>query len=128
MSVIVSQRGKQTFGVITKAIKLAEYTVKICVNEKNFPKKYRWIFTKEIIVETLHIVTNIRKAYSSEKNKLYDDAYHYQIEANGACESLLTLIEVAWGVLSIPSSRIEYWTGLIIDVEEALADWVDNDK
>lgn len=130
MSVIVSKRGRQKFGVITKALILARHTVKVCANEKNFPKKYRWILTKEMIVESLKIVTNIRKANNLDLRhpELRADRYRYQMEANGSCEALLTLIEVAWGILPLSEQKVEYWTGLVVDVEEALAAWLDSDK
>lgn len=130
MSVIVSKRGKQKFGVITKALELAAYTVKICSNEKNFPKKYRWVITKDIVNEALHIVTSIRKANNLDLRhaSLRDKRLEYQMEANGSCEALLTLIEVAWDVMPLSDDRVEFWTGLVIAVEEALAVWRESDK
>lgn len=130
MSVIVSKRGPQKFGVITKAIKLAVYTVKICANNKYFPKKYRWMLTNRIVTEALNIVLNLRKANNLNLNRpeLHADRYSHQMEANGACEALLTLIEVAWGVMPLSENRIEYWTGMVIDVEESLKTWVDSDR
>lgn len=38
MSVVKSKRGEGQLLVITKANELATYTIKICSNEKNFPK------------------------------------------------------------------------------------------
>jgi len=44
MSVVKSKRltKKQPLKVITKANELTTHTIRICSNEKNFPKRYRW--------------------------------------------------------------------------------------
>lgn len=49
MSVPKSKRGKSKMEVITKVNELTEYTIHICSNEKNFPKRYRWCLTSKII-------------------------------------------------------------------------------
>lgn len=130
MSVIVSKRQPQKYDSLTKAIILARYTVAICMNEKNFPKKFRWILTKDIVNESLHIITNLRKAANIElqTKDLKEEKYSYQIEAYNSCESLLTLIEVAWPLMPLHEDRVEYWTGLVIDVEEAIEAWIKRNK
>lgn len=45
MSVVKSKRTKSELEVVNKAIALASYTIHICSNEKNFPKRYRWCLT-----------------------------------------------------------------------------------
>lgn len=42
MSVVQSKRGEGQLLVLSKANELSVYTIKICSNEKNFPKHYRW--------------------------------------------------------------------------------------
>ena len=42
MSVVKSKRGIGKMLVVTRANELAVYTIRICSNEKNFPKRYRW--------------------------------------------------------------------------------------
>ena len=49
MSVVKSKRTKGKMEVITKAHDLAEHTVRICSNEKNFPKRYRWCITAKVV-------------------------------------------------------------------------------
>lgn len=62
MSVVKSKRGENELDVITKSRELAVYTIKICTNEKNFPKRYRWCVTNEIVKSVKIIHSNIRKA------------------------------------------------------------------
>lgn len=130
MSVIVSKRGKQKFGVYLKSVDLAAYTIKACLSEKRFPKKYRWILTKEIASEAIHAAVCVRKANSLDLRlkSLHEDRLRFQKEANVSFETLLTLIDIAYTILKFPSSTLEYWTGLVIDAEEALAAWVDSDR
>ena len=49
MSVVKSKRHDGLLAVITKANELAVYTIKICSNEKSFPKHYRWCITAKIV-------------------------------------------------------------------------------
>lgn len=49
MSVVKSKRGRSKFEVLVKANELAAFTIRICSNEKNFPKRYRWTITSTAI-------------------------------------------------------------------------------
>ena len=64
MAVVKSKRGESELNVVTNSRKLAVYTIKICTNEKNFPKRYRWCVTNEIVKNTNIIHSNILKANS----------------------------------------------------------------
>ena len=65
MSVVKSKRGKSKFEVLVKANELAAFTIRICSNEKNFPKRYRWAITSKIVNEAIDICRYIRKANSA---------------------------------------------------------------
>ena len=62
MAVVKSKRGESELDIITKARELAVYTIKICTNEKNFPKRYRWCVTNEIVKSVVMINSDIRRA------------------------------------------------------------------
>lgn len=130
MAVPVNRRSPQKFGVLTKAIELAAHTVKICGNEKNFPKKYRWMLTQEIVKTEIQIVTDIRMANSIHVASAADLERRRALQqsANGKCEALLTLIEIAWNVLGLSGVSVENWTGLVLDVEEAISVWRKSDR
>lgn len=125
MSVPVHKRTPQKFGVLAKAIELAAHTVKICGNEKNFPKKYRWMLTEEIVRTAVRIVMDIREANSIRVVNAadLDRRRALQQSANGRCEALLTLIEIAWATFGHSGINVEHWTGLVLDVEEAISVW-----
>ena len=58
MSVVKSKRDEGRLLVLTKANELATYTIKICSNEKNFPKHYRWCITSKIVDAAVEISNN----------------------------------------------------------------------
>lgn len=130
MSVLVNQRGEQKLEVVTKAIALADYTIQICKNEKNFPKRDRWILTSKITNLSLDIVTGVRKANDVRVTSREDYIFRrqLQVEAAGNCEALLTLIDIAYRNLGLESRRVEYWTGLIIELEKLISKWRKSDR
>jgi len=64
MSVVKSKRGEGQLLVITKANELAAYSIKICSNETNFPKRYRWCITNKIVDAATEISNNAVMANS----------------------------------------------------------------
>lgn len=130
MSVIKTKRQEGKLSVLVKAREMCVYTVTICKNEKNFPKRNRWILTQPIVSEALEIMSCIRRANAVNVETKEDYIYRrqQQIEAYSRCEAMLTLIEIAYKVLSIDSERIEYWTGLVVETESLLQRWKRSDK
>lgn len=130
MAVPTYKRHPQKFGVLTKALDLASFTAKLCGNEKNFPKKYRWMLTQEIVKTSLNIATDIRmaNAINVQSSSEYRSRKALQVRAYERCEALLTLIEVAWQTIGISGISIEHWVGMVVDVEDALNTWKKSDK
>ena len=130
MSVIKAKRQEGKLSVLVKAREMCVYTITVCKNEKNFPKRNRWILTQPIVSEALEIMSCIRRANAVNVETKEDYIYRrqQQIEAYSRCEAMLTLIEIAYKVLSIDSERVEYWTGLVIETENLLQRWKRSDK
>ena len=130
MSVPKTQRGEGQLVVITKAEELAEYTVKICKNEKHFPKAFRWCFTHKIVDEAVSIYCLIREANSIYVYNQDDFALRRskQIEALALTDSLLGLIDLAKRVYDLEGSRVEHWANLIKDVRNPLRQWRKSDE
>lgn len=98
MTVVKSKRGESDLTVVTKARELASYTLHICSNEKNFPKRYRWCITSDIVKDALEIHRNIRKAnavYVSIKSD-YDTRRQYQNKAISSIDALLGDMDIAY--------------------------------
>ena len=62
MSVIKAKRQEGKLSVLVKAREMCVYTITVCKNEKNFPKRNRWILTQPIVSEALEIMSCIRRA------------------------------------------------------------------
>ena len=52
----------------------------------------------------------------------------HQTAAHGCCESLLSLIEISYRVIGLEGNRVEYWTKLIVELEELIQRWVRSDR
>ena len=129
MSVVKSKRGESDLDVVTKSIKLAVYTIKICSNEKNFPKRYRWCITNKIVDDAVDICGYIRKANEIfVKLKVdYDVRRKNQEEARGTIDSLLGKMDIAYGLFGMSDDRIDHWTSLVIEVKRLLGNWIKSD-
>lgn len=123
MSVRQGERSQQHFEYLNQAKTLTLYTIQICSNEKIFPKSQRWVLSQRIINETLDILSNVRKADSipKEESKENRDFIKYHlVEARAHLNVLLGLMDIAYIRYHIDSNRIEYWTGLCVDLLDSI--------
>jgi len=129
MSVVKSKRGESDLAIINKSRELVVYTARICSNEKNFPKRYRWCITSKIVSDAFDIYGNIRKANTIfvKIRPDYDIRRQCQNKARGALDSLLGNMDIAYSMFGINDKRIEYWTGLVIKVQSLLRNWMKSD-
>jgi len=130
LSVIKAKRQEGQLVVLTKAREMCAYTVTICKNEKNFPKRDRWIITQPIVTEALSVMSCIRRANSVRVETQDDYTYRrsQQVQAIAHAEAMLTLMDVAYEALSIESDRIQHWTGLVLEVETLVQKWRRSDR
>ena len=129
MSVVKSKRTQSELEVVTKAIALSSYTIHICSNEKNFPKRYRWCLTGKIVDFTIDICNFINMANSvfvSSAND-FQTRRQYQNQALASSYALLTMMDIAYNTFSIDDDRIEHWIGLVIEVQNLLRNWRKSD-
>lgn len=129
MSVPKSKRSEGQLTVLVKANELATHTIKICSNEKNFPKHYRWCITNKIVDSALDInnyITMANAVFVTDKN---DVALRkqFQTKAIAASYALLSMMDIAYRTFGIESKKIEYWTGLVIEVQNYLRNWKKSD-
>lgn len=130
MTVPKYKRTKPKLEVVTKAIALASYTIQICSNEKNFPKRYRWCLTGKIVEHTVDICNYTNKANSvyvtSERD--FQTRRQFQNMALAASYALLTMMDIAYNTFNIDDDRIEHWVGLVIEAQELLRKWRKSDS
>ena len=129
MTVVKSKRGQSDLEIINKSRELAVYTIRICGNEKNFPKRHRWSITNKIVSNAVDIYGNIRKA-NEIFVKIKPDYYtrrKYQNEARATIDELLGYMDIAYDLFGINDKRIDHWTGLVIDIKSLLLKWMKSD-
>lgn len=130
MSVVSSKRGMGHLTVFTKANDLAAFTIRICSNEKNFPKHYRWCVTAKIVDAALDINNYITMANSVFVQSENDVALRHQFQQKAIASSyaLLSMIDIAYRTFGIDSAKIDHWTGMILEVQNLLRNWKKSDK
>lgn len=129
MAVVKSKRGENELDIITKSRELAVYTIRICTNEKNFPKRYRWCVTNEIVKSANIIHSNINKSnevFVKDRSD-YELRKRYQNIALAEIGSFLGNMDIAFELFGVDADRVFHWTGLVIDVRTLLRNWKKSD-
>ena len=129
MSVPVSKRGESELEVITHANKLAAHTIKVCSNEKYFPKKYRWCVTAKIVDTAIEIVKllNIANSIYVTDKGTYEMRNKFQAKALAETYALTNLMQIGYELFKVDSQKIDYWTGLIIKERTLIRAWKKKD-
>ena len=127
MSVAKGDRKETSTNLETaRALKgLCVYTIQICKNEKNFPKRDRWILTQPIVKCAVKAYAKAIEANAITVVKLDDYLMRRkcQMVARNKLKAMLALVEVAYDVLSLEESRLEYWTAYIKGCLNLLTRW-----
>lgn len=132
MSVVESKREEGKLRAATKAKELAVYTIRICSNEKNFPKRHRWCLTNEIVRAALQINCCIEKAnsvrYKNATEGELEIRRKYQTIAIAETYSLTNLISIAKILYGLNGDKVEYWTRLVKSVRTLARSWKNSEK
>lgn len=125
MSVVKSKQSEGKLLVVTKSRALAEYTLRICANEKNFPKRYRWCLTAKIVDSAMNISNGVNMANSVyvRDETDYTLRKRYQTQALAETYALLSMIDIAYHAYNLETARVEYWARLIYDVQNLIRNW-----
>ena len=109
---------------------LCVYTIRICKNEKNFPKRDRWILTQHIVKMAVDAYSFARQANAVRVVTMddYKLRRNYQIQCRCSLEALLGLIEIAYTTLGLEGGRVEFWTRSVMSAEDKLAAWRTGDR
>ena len=109
---------------------LCVYTIQICKNEKNFPKRDRWILTAPIVKCAVKAYQKVREANAITVIKLDDYLMRRecQMKARNKLKAMLGLIEVAYTVLNLEESRLAYWTEYVRNCINLLSKWRASDR
>lgn len=109
---------------------LCVYTVQVCKNEKNFPKRDRWLLTQEVVKAAVKAYGHVIEANAIEVRTMEDYKLRreHQIKARAKLKKLNAYIEVAMLALSLEASRNNAWQGYISKCHDLLRKWRDSDR
>lgn len=130
MSVPKGCRTEGQLQVIIELQALCTYTIQICKNEKNFPKRDRWILTQHIVKHAVDAYSLARQANAVRVSTMEDYKLRreYQIRCRTSLEALLGLIEIAYMCLGLDGNRVGFWTKSVVSAEEKLSAWRSGDR
>ena len=132
MSVVKGEREPGSDNLVTEDLArgLCVYTIQICKNEKNFPKRDRWILTNEIVQCAVKAYGKIREANAIvvKTEEDYKLRRQDQIKARKKLKRMEGLVEIAGDVLSLEEDRVEYWGNYIRQTLALLSKWRESDR
>lgn len=132
MSVVESKREEGELRALTKARELAVYTIRICCNENNFPKRYRWCITNKVVETALLINLYIEKANSVRlKNATeveIETRRKYQTIAIAETYAMTNLISISRDLFGLKGDKVEHWTRLVKSVITLARAWKNSEK
>lgn len=130
MSVLLRLRKESPFEVRDLAGKIEIKVIKICMNEKYFPKRYRFVLTMHIIEDAHKMVDYIEAA----NNTPNDTDFHkrrltYQREAYIKAEALLRKFALAEELgFTIPDGILTELGTMLTREESLIQNWIKSDK
>lgn len=129
MSVVQSKRSESLLSVVLKAEDLCVWTLRLCSNEKHFPKRYRWCFTQHIVNDTIKLCQSISQANYIKVNTKDDwnRRKALQTDASIAAATILLDINIAFKMFDIESKTIKHWSNQVSDVIRLLNAWKRSD-
>ena len=135
MSVPKSKRGASKLEVITAANELTMHTIRICSNEKCFPKRYRWCITAKIVdaaVEISKLLNAANAVYINTSAENWKEDWKlrrgYQVRALSYTYALLTMMDIAYRTFGIDGDKMHYWTGIVIKTQNLIRSWKKSDE
>lgn len=130
MSVVASKRSQSKLEVFIKANELSAFTIRLCSNEKNFPKRYRWCLTSKIVDSVVDMYKDITMANRIRvENQIdYETRENLQNRALGNLEASLALMDIAFRVFQLEEDKVNHWVGLVEEVQKLLKSWKKSDS
>lgn len=130
MSVVVSKRSQSKLEVFIRANELSAFTIRLCSNEKNFPKRYRWCLTSKIVDSIVDMYKDLTMANKIRVENLidYETRENLQNRALGNLEASLALMDIAFRVFQLEEDKVNHWVGLVEEVQKLLKAWKRSDS
>ena len=125
----VEDRGEGKFDTLTKALKLASYTIDITDNKKVFVPEHsktteQIVFLARDIYHKARVANNIRVGDDKE---LLMERRRLQNEAIEECDQLLSEIQIAKLLFHLRTKRVKHWGSMVEDLKGYLRKWRESD-
>ena len=130
MSVLKRFRSESPFAVRDEARKLEIKIIKLCMNEKYFPKRYRFILTMDIIQDAHKLADYIEAANKLELTEVTSKRrLMYQKEALVRIEYILRKFILAEELgFTIPEASLKELGEDLVKEEKLIMNWIESDR
>lgn len=130
MSVLKRFRSESPFAVRDEARKLEIKIIKLCMNEKYFPKRYRFILTMDIIQDAHKLADYIEAANKLELTEVTSKRrLMYQKEALVRIEYILRKFILAEELeFTIPEASLKELGEDLVKEEKLIKNWIESDR
>ena len=130
MSVPESKRAEGELKVITRSRALTARTLKVCSNEKHFPKRLRWCFTAHICKECNEMYSAVIKANSVYVLTEQDAQLRIRFwrEAYAFSSSLAAYIDLALDLSEVKLDTIRSWRVELEEVRTMIRGRINSEK
>ena len=130
MSVLARFRSESPFDVRDNARKLEVKIIRLCMNEKYFPKRYRFILTTNIIEDAHKMVDYIEAANMIPLTEEFSKRRRlYQKEALIRIENLFRKIILAEDLgFTIPEATLTELGEALSKEESLIKNWMESDR
>lgn len=130
MSVLKRFRSESPFAVRDEARKLEIKIIKLCMNEKYFPKRYRFILTTDIIQDAHRLADYIEAANKLDLTEVTSKRrLMYQKEALVRIEYILRKFILAEELgFTIPESSLKELGEDLLKEEKLIKNWIESDR
>lgn len=130
MSVPTGLRKEGELQVFIKAREVCVHTMKVCTNERYFPKRYRWCLTSKVVDNAVDMYAKLIKANSIRVvgKSDWEMRSALQLKAIADLEELLALLDVAQMVFNVSPRKVAFWVRGITEVRTLARAWHNKDK
>ena len=130
MSVLARFRSESPFDIRDNARKLEVKIIRLCMNEKYFPKRYRFILTTNIIEDAHKMVDYIEAANMIPLTEEFSKRRRlYQKEALIRIENLFRKIILAEDLgFTIPEATLTELGEALNKEESLIKNWMESDR
>ena len=130
MSVLKSRRELSEMQFFQTAVDIQDKLIEFCMNEKNVPKKYRFVYAMPIIEKAEELVDNIVAANTiyPKTNEEVIDRRRYQTQALADCEKILQKLQSLRRRLGADSGLLKEIVAMIQNERGYIISWRKSDN